>query len=92
MKKKVLLIATAGVFCVLTVSCGPIVTGGPDVVVGGGIYPAPIPVPPPGPNIFRPGAPNGPGFQRPGAPGIGNPGGPFGRPGGPGGPGGPFAE
>lgn len=65
-------------FCLATLAtgCGPIVTSGPDVVVGGGIYPAPIPVPGPGPNVFRPGAPYGPGF-RPGGPGgTGGPGGP----------------
>ena len=94
MKKKLYLFAAAAV-CLMASGCGPVVTAGPDVVVGGGIYPAPIPFPPPGPNVFRPGAPNGPGF-RPGF--VGNvPGGPgpvIVRPGGgpgnvgPGGPGG----
>ena len=101
MKKKWILISCAAmVVGLLHTGCGPIVTGGPDVVVGGGIYPAPIPVPGPGPYVFRPGAPRGPGFQPgylppqgrsggPGNPGIG-PGGPGGMPGGPGGgPGGP---
>ena len=76
MKKKWILAPVAAVMCLMASSCGPIVSGGPDVVVGGGIYPAPIPIPGPGPNVFRPGAPYGPGFR----PGLGAPGN---RPGGP---------
>ena len=97
MKKKLYLLPAAGFLMLIFAGCGPVVTGGPDVVVGGGIYPAPIPVPPVGPNVFRPGAPYGPGFKPgfvgnvPGGPGpvIFNPGGGPGAPGGgPGGPGG----
>ena len=101
MKKKLLLISATSLFLLGVTACGPVVTAGPDVVVGGGIFPAPVPVPPPGPNIFRPGAPHGPGFRPgfvgnvPGGPGpvILNPGGgPGGPGGGPGGPGGPTAD
>ena len=90
--KKNLIIGAVGVITLLLSSCGTLVTTGPGVAVGGGIYPAPIMTPPPGgPFVFRPGAPYGPGF----GPGPGpiasppNPGGPIGGPGdGPGGPGG----
>ena len=81
---------------VLMTSCGPLVVGPPNAVIGGGIYPAPVMVPPPGgPGVFRPGGPNGPGFA-PGGPGgpaapMNNPGGPGGPGGGPGGPGGPMS-
>ena len=103
MKKNWIFLPVAGLLLLGVTACGPVVTGGPDVVVGGGIYPAPIPVPPPGPNVFRPGAPFGPGFRPgfvgrvPGGPGpvILNPGRgpgtPAGNPGGPGGPIGPGA-
>lgn len=67
--------------------CAPIVTSGPDVMIGGGIYPAPVLDPPLGypPYVFRPGGPNGPGFA-PGKPsGIpGSPNRPSYKPGNPG--------
>ena len=72
--KKRLLYLSAAIVAMFTASCGTLVTAPPDMVVGGGIYPPAIMVPPPsGPNIFRPGAPNGPGF-RPGVYPIQRPG------------------
>ena len=63
MKKKILLIPAVTLFIGLTSACGPLVTTGPDVMVGGGIYPPPVLIPPMGnPNAFRPGGPHGPGF------------------------------
>lgn len=93
MKRNLLIISGAiGLIGLLATACGPLVTSGPDVMVGGGIYPAPWLNPPlNNPNMYRPGAPNGPGFipgGYPGRPPGGNigiyPGRPPGNPGNPG--------
>lgn len=61
MKRNRILIGIVAIGLLMT-GCGPIVTSGPDVSIGGGIYPAPFLVPPIGPGAYRPGGPNGPGF------------------------------
>lgn len=64
MKRNLIILASAVVLGLsISTSCGPLVTSGPDVMVGGGIYPAPVWNPPMGnPFIYRPGAPFGPGY------------------------------
>ena len=71
MKRNLMIISGAiGLIALMVSSCGPLVTSGPDVVVGGGIYPPPVLNPPMGnPNMFRPGGPFGPGFAPGGYPG-----------------------
>lgn len=80
-----ILFAASGI---MITGCAPLATSGPDVVIGGGVYPAPVLFPPLGnPNAFRPGGPNGPGFM-PGRPSNpGRPNHPVFSPGNPGGPG-----
>ena len=88
MKSKYLLIAAIAISGLLATGCGPLVTTGPDVAVGGGIFPAPLLTPPTGPFVYRPGAPHGPGFS-PGISPSRYPGRPIYTPGNPGRPGGP---
>lgn len=70
MKIKLLAISLCAVLGIAVSGCGPLVSAGPDVVVGSGIYPAPYLNPPIGPYGFRPGGPLGPGFIPGGKPPV----------------------